>query len=478
VSKREFLFPLGAATIATAIFWPIFGSGLYSDDMLSALLIGTIKLENSSFWGVLAEQNRLWFSRGRLFPLTLAWTDFTWYFLGWSPLYSKVASVLFLFLATGTAALLTFRLTCSRQAAYLTLLLIPVCIQVRIGNDPLLSYPTLIPLVLIIVLSQGLLVELYARTGGWKIPIALSLVFGIGMLFYELSIVGIAVAIAVATALRIPLKSWKRLFGPSLLVLAAYGIVVATIRTKVGYVGIEIGAGVSPILKSFALNLFAAVPLGYWAVEPNGIVASAGIVKILMLAAVFAAAYWALLKSTVYGETGEVSLRTGALVGLVLIIGASAVFALSKGYQEANTRLGQIHLQGLMISFGAGIALACAISALEIQAAFAKAAKAVFAIVLGLMAAVSYAGTSGVIGIQSKNNESELRAKFIAALRGGLLDGVADGSTIDVSGGPIWLLPDIVPMYTAKRLNIVRGTEPAAYSLDVRSDPIMVRPIR
>jgi hypothetical protein len=478
VRKREFLFSLGAATIATAIFWPIFGSGLYSDDMLSALLVGTIKMENSSFWGVLAEQNRLWFSRGRLFPLTLAWTDFTWYFLGWSPIYSKVASILSLFLAIGITALLTFRLTRSKRAAYLTLLLIPVSIQVRIGNDPLLSYPTMIPMVLIIVLCQGLLVERYVRIGDWRIPVALGLVFGIGLLFYELSIVGIAAAAAIALGLRLPLKKWPQLFVPSLLALAVYGSVAAAIRTKVGYVGIEIGPDAAAILKSFARNLFAAIPLGYWAVEPYGIRVSAEIVKVLVLASAFAAAYWAVLKSAVDVETGETSLGTGALVGLVLIIGASAVFALSKGYQENNARLDQIHLQSLMISFGTGIVLSCVISSLKAPVKFAGAAKFVFAIMLGLMAAVSYVGSSGVIEIQSKNGESELRAKFIEALRDGLLDAVADGSTVDVSGGPIWLLPDIVPMYTSKRINMVRGTEPAVYSLDVRSDPIKVRPIR
>jgi hypothetical protein len=478
VSKRGFLFSLGAAMIATAIFWPIFGAGLYSDDMLGALLVGTIKLENSTFWGVLAEQNSLWFSRGRLFPLTLAWSDFTWYFLGARPIYSKVASVLSLFLAIGTAALLTFRLTHSKRAAYLTLLLIPVSIQIRIGNDPLLSYPTMIPMVLIIVLCQGLLVDRYVRIGDWRLPLALGLVFGIGILFYELSIVGIAVAVAVALGLRLPLKMWPRLFVPSLLVLAVYGSVVAAVRTKVGYVGIEIGPDAVAILKSFARNLFAAIPLGYWAVEPYGIRVSAEIVKVLVLAAAFAAAYWAVLKSAVDVETGEISLGTGALVGLVLIIGASAVFALSKGYQENNARLDQIHLQSLMISFGTGIVLSCAISTLKAPAKFAGATKVVFAVVLGLMAAVSCVGSSGVIEIQSRNNESELRAKFIEALGGGLLDDVADGSTVDVSGGPIWLLPDIVPMYTSKRINMVRGTQPAAYSLDVRSNPITVRPIR
>ena len=257
-----------------AVLAPVLQSGFYADDVLNSL---TFEVVHSKFNGSLIEMIRSYsyhwaVNSGRLFPMAFASTYSAFYFLGWDPLYIKLLSIGFVLLASLSACRFVYSLTGSRSIALLTLLLLPITIQTRIGNDPILSYVPVLLISLLFIFEQAIAFDTHCKTGRLSVLLYSLTLFALSLLTYEVSMIAILLNGVVLLKHRVGLRKAIRLSYLHIGVLMTYLLTVLILKrnaTQV-YEGVAIGS-LFGALKSFLINLYAGLPFSYWVSDPHGI---------------------------------------------------------------------------------------------------------------------------------------------------------------------------------------------------------------
>lgn len=177
----------------TVVLSPILHSGFYNDDIFNSL---TYELVQWTYHGSLIEMiksiTHQWATNsGRLFPMAFVITFTSFYYLGWDPVYIKLLSILFVLLASLSSCRFVYRLTDSRSTVLLTLLILPISIQTRIGHDPILSYASLLLISLLFIFEQAIAFDTYCKTGSRSALICSLTLFVLGLLTYEVSMIAI-----------------------------------------------------------------------------------------------------------------------------------------------------------------------------------------------------------------------------------------------------------------------------------------------
>ena len=453
-----------------AVLAPVLQSGFYNDDVLNSL---TFEIVHSKFNGSLTEMIRFYsygwaVNSGRLFPMAFASVYSAFYFFGWDPLYIKLLSIGFVLLVSLSACRFVYSLTGSRSTALLTLLLLPITIQTRIGNEPILSNVPMLLISLIFIFEQAIAFDTHCKTGRLSVLLYSLTLLALGLLTYEVSMIAILLNGVVLLKHRVGLKKAIRLSYLHISVIMAYLVIVLILRrnaTQV-YEGVAIGS-LSGALKSFLINLYAGLPFSYWLSDPHGIFSGrrfmidADKLMIYLLLGVLFLTLWTLLIRSVIahresGKTGG-GYQWPLISGLLLMILPAMLMASSARYQQEINQFGQAHLAALCQSFGAAIVVAtgCSwgIERLRSRRLLWGLSLAV-GILLSLAPSLSRSNHEAVIAIQNRGFETWSRELFVGALRAGLLESVPDGAQLVFDRIPYWLQPELVPMFSGKHVTM------------------------
>jgi hypothetical protein len=490
--KTAFFSPMGvaffcASVVAALILSPVLSSGLYSDDIANSTIAGDLVLNQATVWQSISARISTWIERGRFIPLVTVYFDLFWLLLGPNVFTAKIISLLSVCAAICMAAVLSWRLSGSSLIGLLVLVVTPLCIQLRGGNDPVLSYPGMMPIVLVALCVQGLLCDAYCRERKRGFPLLIGVIYGLSLLFYELAVLGLPLVIAIASGRGLAPRDWVRLLLPSTVALGLYFVALAVVRSDgVGYAGIEIASDVTGIARTFGNNLLGAVPFGYQLTDPEGVfgngvrhgarwIFSAAMTFLYLVIAVVVASKLGALSAAEPGPRIASSIKAG----LVLIFGAAGIMSLSGGYQ--GRALGTIHIQGLMLSFGSAIVLSSLIAATltKLRRRGPRiAALAAFVVGASLAATISYRSSATVVTVQNNAHDHDTWVRMVGALESGVVNDLPERAILFAPPAPVWFNPSFVAMHTGKRFAVARSSDTAEYMIDVRgAAPVVAPPI-
>jgi hypothetical protein len=451
----------------TVVLAPILHSGFYNDDILNSLTFETV---HSTFHGSLIEMIKFYsyhwaIDSGRLFPMAFVITYTSFYYLGWNPIYLKLISVFFVLLASLSSCRFVYRLTDSRATALLTLLILPITIQTRIGHDPILSYVSLLLISLLFIFEQAIAFDTYCKTGSRSALTCSLVLFVLGLLTYEVSMIAILLNGVVLLKYHIGFKKAVRLSFFHVTTLLLYLGIVLALRQNVTqvYGGVAIGS-LSVGLKSFLINLYACLPFGFWLSDPDKIFGGKSIINAdtlilcCLIGSLFLILWTQLIQSVIKSrESGEMKEQYQWLLmsGLILIIAPAILMALSARYQQEINQFGMAHLAGLIESFGSAMIFAIGfgwgIEKLR-NKPFLWGISLAVGVTLFLGFCLSRSNHERVVTVQNRSFETWSRALFAGALRAGILETIPDGAILVFDRIPPWLQPELVPMFSGKHV--------------------------
>lgn len=470
----------------TVVLSPILHSGFINDDVFNSLTFETVQL---TFQGSLIEMIKFYsydywaITYGRLFPMGLATVYSAFYYLGWDPFYIKLFSIFFVLLVSLSACRFVYRLTDSRLMALLTLLMLPITIQTRIGNEAILSNVPLLLICLFFIFEQTIAFDTYCKTGSSGALICSWALFTLGLLTYEVSMIAILLNGVILLKHHIGFRNAVQLsfFHVSTLMLSLGIVMVLRQNVAQVYGGIAIGSS-SVALKSYLINIYACLPFSFWLSDPYKIFAGQPmidadtLVLYFLLGALFLILWTQLIQSMIEGrESGEVreSYRWSLISGLILMIAPAILMALSARYQQEINKFGMAHLPGLMQSFGSAMVIAIGFS-WGIEKLWYKPFFRGIILVVGVMLALAYclsrSNHETVVAVQNRNYETWSRALFVGALRAGLLETVPDGAILVIDRIPLWLQPELVPMFSGKHVVLKNMADVNMELLEVHQD--------
>ncbi|HNX96549.1 MAG TPA: hypothetical protein PKK12_02620, partial [Candidatus Aminicenantes bacterium] len=167
---------------------PLLSSGFYSDDITDSIVKSRLSLKGVSLGEHLVYRAQIWLRNGRVMPLghqfisTIAW-------LFPQAFTAKVFILCLILLNVALFGALVFKLTGNRDAALLSMAVVPVFFQFRIYHDPILSfYGFQQYLWTLILLSLWLLVE-YVNRGKLIRLLASVGFFNLALYSYEIGFV-------------------------------------------------------------------------------------------------------------------------------------------------------------------------------------------------------------------------------------------------------------------------------------------------
>ncbi len=453
----------------TVVLAPILHSGFYNDDILNSLTFETV---HSTFHGSLIEMIKFYSYQwatdsGRLFPVAFVITYTSFYYLGWDPIYIKLLGIFFVLLASLSSCRFVYRLTDSRSTALLTLLILPISIQTRIGHDPILSYVLLLLICLLFIFEQAIAFDTYCKTGSRSALICSLALFVLSLLTYEVSMIAILLNGVILLKYHIGFKKAVQLLFFHVSTLLLYLGIVLVLRQNVTqvYGGIAIGS-LSVALKSFLINLYACLPFSYWLSDPykifggQPIIDADKLILYFLLGALFLILWTQLIQSVIERrESGEVKeqYQWPLISGLILMIAPAILMALSARYQQEINKFGMAHLPGLMQSFGSAMVIAIGfvwgIEKLR-NKSFLWGISLAVGVTLSLGFCLSRSNHERVVAVQNRGFETWSRALFVGALRAGLMETIPDGAILVFDRVPPWLQPELVPMFSGKHVTL------------------------
>ncbi len=451
----------------TVVLSPILHCGFINDDVLSSL---TYEIVHSTFHGSLIDMIKFYsyqwaITHGRIFPMALATSYTTLYYLGWNPFYIKLFSIFFVLLVSLSSCRLVYRLTDSRSVALLTLLMLPITIQTRIGNEAILSNVPLLLISLLFIFEQTIAFDTYCKTGSRGALICSWALFVLGLLTYEVSMIAILLNGVILLKYRIGFKKAVQLSFFHVSTLLSYLGIILVLRQNVTqvYGGVAIGS-LSVALKSFLINLYACLPFSYWLSDPYKIFGSQLIIdsdKIILcflLGALFLILWTQLIQSVIkLRKIREIrkSYQWSLMCGLILMIAPAILMALSARYQQEINKFGMAHLPGLMQAFGSAMVIAIGLS-WGIEKLRNKrllwGISLTVGVILSLAVSLSRSNHERVVAVQNRGFDTGSRALFVGALRAGLLETIPDGAILVFDRIPYWLQPELVPMFSGKQV--------------------------
>jgi len=254
---------------------PLLSSGFYSDDITDSIVKSRLSLKGVSLGEHLVYRAQIWLRNGRVMPLghqfisTIAW-------LFPQAFTAKVFILCLILLNVALFGALVFKLTGNRDAALLSMAVVPVFFQFRIYHDPILSfYGFQQYLWTLILLSLWLLVE-YVNRGKLIRLLASVGFFNLALYSYEIGFVFVvAIVFIVADHYNYSdVRSIAVKASPYLLSVFLYLWTVAVIRivlpaTHQNYTGVKASFDFLLVFKTFLAQFSAALPLSYFFFNPS-----------------------------------------------------------------------------------------------------------------------------------------------------------------------------------------------------------------
>lgn len=233
---------------------PVLDSGFYWDDAFFSVQLPYLRMEGASILTRTWDEIALYALRGRINPFATFQFIF-FYFLTDARVY-KVFLILLTVLSCVSFWLLAKKLYGTDRLTRLILLALPLCFQLRIYHDPLVSYYGLMQMLMIEFCWALSLFLTYLREGRKGALIGSAAVFMVGLLSYEMFYPLLAVVILVAWHER---KSFVGGLKSSAVHIAAalllFGLTVALRRSA---------ADAAPVYSGTALSLNPGKIIGAW----------------------------------------------------------------------------------------------------------------------------------------------------------------------------------------------------------------------
>lgn len=325
---------------------PLLSSGYYSDDLTNSTLRGQLQVQGSSFIEYLIETNRFWIhSNGRLFPVHL----FTISVISYISSSLTIYKALLLSLNVITVLLFGYMLllhTENRATAYLGMLVLPILFQFRLYHDPILSFCGMLQVFVASLLAAMIFLYKYLEHDRTTYLVASLLFYNLCLYYYEVSILLLPLFVVIVRRTRAKLKGVITLSTPyAVSVVVALGAmgVVRHMRevAAASYPGITFNLQAGPMVRAFALQLYASLPLTYFIGNPSRLFRHD--VRIYDVGSVIANVAWTdLLVLVLLTLLYVMWLRTPVLVegipslcvlGGILMVSPSFVVSMSLKYQ-------------------------------------------------------------------------------------------------------------------------------------------------
>jgi hypothetical protein len=256
---------------------PFLCNGFFADDSLNSQITLAAASQGMTVLEFALKINREWMSGvGRFYPL------------GWFQVYefhalfahfplARIAHVILIGLNLGLFSWMVFKKTRSKELALLILPVTASLFQAQKGFDSISSYAPLMPLILLYCAGSTYLQWIYLKTQKVRYWIASVVVFGCGLLTYEILLSFLAILV---------LQPWIQLRTPSgkprykaiLKVCTPYFIFSALfigftlyLRSKraFAYEGTEMNWVYKKIFLAYRNQLFSALPLSYFSNHPE-----------------------------------------------------------------------------------------------------------------------------------------------------------------------------------------------------------------
>lgn len=262
--KHEWILYFFSLLFVFLTFLILYKVPFNGDDAINCLTGGSLGYNHRSVWDHTYTLFKNWVSTGRLYPLAF----YSYALFAALPALSAYRTFLIVLnmLVIASFGILVRRLTGNAWAASAAVILVPVFIQFRYYQDPVLAYHGMLQFVAL-YLIWAMYLQIYGLQKKKVIPvIASGLLFACCILTYEISYSFIVIFIIIAMHFG---KEKSCFFGmlPHLLVTAVILGITLFLREhalQAAYAGISISWDIPKILKAFASQISSAVPLSYW----------------------------------------------------------------------------------------------------------------------------------------------------------------------------------------------------------------------
>lgn len=459
-------------------------SGYYSDDLITSALRGRMELEQSDLWAEIRRTTVEWARySGRLFPAGNGFILSVSYFLSDLLVHKTfVFSILMVDLFLFGRVLES--LTNDKSAALMGVTVVPLLFQFRLYHDPILSFAGFVPAFFGLVLLSMWAFTVNLKYSNKSALFISFIAFNIALYMYE---------VALPLVLIFPLLAWSNIDSQSkwvalrktwpLLAAAAIALVLNIIARIMkepgphGYTGTTLNLEWIPVVKTFIKQMVGAFPLSYRAFDPSGLFRQTTIdymapdVAILFVGS--ALTLWLLFRRLSFTPTTAL-----CLIGGVIFLAPATLIAISKKYQ-GELELGLGYVPVYIQYFGLVIIFICFMGwlAQRRDRRLERFVSLPLCLSLALCSALNF--QSNQIVIAKANVDCHYRrAAIVSALKGGILNDVATGATIEIrdlysydpwptvrspvrqwaEGGYPWLSPALVRQFTGRQFQVVSAS--------------------
>lgn len=448
-------------------------SGFISDDAYNSQIRGQIMQQGVTLNHRILEEVQGWLrGAGRLMLVTWYMTYSLYYFT------QDVVVVKALTLAIIVVVIWIFyvfakRETGSQGAALLGCMLLPCFFQFRAWHDPILAFTFLMPMTFGLTLGALVLFQRYLDGGARLLLLAGAVLYTLALLLYEIAfplcLLFVAVAFDRERRILPAIRKSLAFTGPAAAVIAVSALfrmwfIRSSNYVQSTYPGAELHLDIGKFLSAFEIQAFSTVPLSYFFNAKDAVPLALKRGDFLALA-LFAATVAAVIFRL--GRNG-VRLRQGGWLtcGAALILLPVGLTSLS-GHQAELIQVGwgYGYIPVFLQYFGLCIVL---VSLVVWVAARIRPVPllGLFAVALGVSAA-AVAGANLALNraVVAKLNETYKYPRQLveAALKGGLADGMKDGTvvlrTMRYASDWTWLYT----LASGKKLELCELSDTAAY---------------
>lgn len=469
---------------------PVLKSGFYWDDAFFSVQLPALRLNNVSIWRQTWDEIVRYVLRGRVNPFA------TFQFLSFYLLTDERMYKAFLVLLTVASSwsfwLMIRTLFNDERRSLLILLLLPLCFQLRLYHDPLVSYYGLMQMLLLEFCGSMTLFIMALRTGRKSYHIWSVFLFAVGLLSYEMFYPLLALFPLAAWYERGSFRNGIRAAGSHVLTAVfLFGLTVglrlnAAASDTAAYNGTAISADLGKFFRAWWNQALSAVPFNYRLSEAELTVAG----RLVFPREVFNTTFSTFLGSIAWGDIlglaiffiifsesrpeliktprppqDQRSLRFGFIFAAALLASSSIVIALSAKYQdEIIPGIGY-----LPVYFGYfAVALIMTLLVVLIYPLLAKrrGADTAFLLIFAFFAVVYAMNRQADRAVVRVLNEGFHYPRQAAedALRAGILDPISDGDTlVSNQGTALWeqgwerdrSISDFYALYSGRRVSAI-----------------------
>lgn len=482
LSKTNLLFIIAIIIISLLALSPVLASGYLSDDYVNSLANGYLIVDQIDLPQLIINMTQNYFlSLGRIYLYAL--TTFSIFSLIDNLFLYKLLLVAFTILNILLFAYFVKLLTNSFYLSMLSALLVPLMVQLRYDQDPIMSYALWLPLTFFYIILSLIFLILFVKKGK-KIYFLLSLLLYLISLFtYEITYPFFLLHAAILFLQYSGKFTEKIKLSLSffiLPVLASLLIIVFRIFLGMPLLGgssvPRTGSGSDYIphldiivnIKTVVLQSINALPLTYYYFDPRYIFHSLtnplhGNLLIIVLIFIASLVLFIILLKSISnnapGKSCDRNILSQVVCGSMLWILPGAMISLSTKYQAYISMAGMAYLPIYISYFGVAMIVAAFLDILlrkitVMRKAYIVIFIAVASLVLSTMIAINYNNNSLVVECTNVYWKYP-RSLIEDGMKNGLIDVVPEQSTLLVDDNFVW---DTLPFYdkgTGKRFGYI-----------------------